>query len=259
MNPENWFFVRGLVRESGHWHDFPTKFAKAFPKKRVHLLDLLGNGVHCQEASPLTVGGLAKGIRADYLRARGDSRGKNFVFALSLGAMVTLEWLREFPEDLSGAVLINTSLRSLNPFYERLLAKNYPTIFRLLFSANILDREREILRMTSNLCPEREKIAREWEEIQRLRPVTRKNAIRQVFAALRFKPPVEKPKPQLLILNGMKDQLVSPQCSERIAALWGSDIRRHPEAGHDLPLDAPEWVIEQLKNWPITPGKMAKR
>jgi pimeloyl-ACP methyl ester carboxylesterase len=26
-------------------------------------------------------------------------------------------------------------------------------------------------------------------------------------------------------------------------------MKLHPDAGHDLPLDDPEWIIQQIRNW----------
>jgi hypothetical protein len=42
-----------------------------------------------------------------------------------------------------------------------------------------------------------------------------------------------------------QDVLVSPQCSATLAHRWQVELRIHPDAGHDLPLDDPAWVIQQ--------------
>ena len=44
-------------------------------------------------------------------------------------------------------------------------------------------------------------------------------------------------------------QLVASQCSQSIAGVWGCPLRWHPTAGHDLPLDDPQWVIDQIQQW----------
>ena len=36
---------------------------------------------------------------------------------------------------------------------------------------------------------------------------------------------------------------------ERRPDLWRSYLREHAEAGHDLPLDDPAWLLEQIANW----------
>ena len=50
----------------------------------------------------------------------------------------------------------------------------------------------------------------------------------------------------MLLLNGAGDRLVDPRCSDRIAAAFGLPLHRHPRAGHDLPLDAPDWVAAEV-------------
>jgi hypothetical protein len=43
--------------------------------------------------------------------------------------------------------------------------------------------------------------------------------------------------------------LVNSRCSLAIADAWHCALALHPDAGHDLPLDAPQWVIEQVRHW----------
>jgi len=45
------------------------------------------------------------------------------------------------------------------------------------------------------------------------------------------------------------DQLVNVKCSLKLAQYWQCDIRLHPTAGHDLPLDDGVWVAKQVKDW----------
>lgn len=40
-----------------------------------------------------------------------------------------------------------------------------------------------------------------------------------------------------------------PCCSRRIAEAWGCTSAIHPDAGHDLPLDDPQWTIERIVGW----------
>lgn len=244
MSQETWFFLRGLVRESAHWSGFLEEFARAYPERRVVALDIPGNGKRFREASPVSIEAMAEAARADYLRERGE---KNFLFAISLGAMTGLAWMSRHPQDFDGAVLVNTSLRGLSPLHHRLRPANWGTILSLLLKGDPLERERKILEMTSQRPENVQRWAQIWTEIQRQRPVSKQNALRQLLAAIRFSPPKEKPRPALLIMNGARDTLVDPRCSMRLAELWNSRILVNPDAGHDLTLDAPAWVIEQLK------------
>lgn len=245
--PETWFFLRGLVREAGHWAGFLERFRAAFPGREAVALDLPGNGAHFREPSPLSVARMAESVRAEYLARRGPA---NHLFALSLGGMVGLEWLRRWPGDFRSTVLVNTSVRGLSPFHQRLRPRNYARILTLMFSGDPAAVERKILEMTSHNLDRREELVRAWTEIHRLRPVSPRNAVRQLWAASRFRPPRERPPVPTLVLNGARDELVNPACSKALAGHWGLELRVHPEAGHDLTLDAPDWVLEQLRTWP---------
>lgn len=240
---ENWFFLRGLIRESEHWRDFLAAFASAFPARRVIAMDLPGTGELRHLKSPLSISSTARLLREKFSPPPGES---NYLFAISLGAMVGFEWMAEFPDDFKGAVLLNTSLRGLSPLWHRLRPENYLTLLRLFGPCSHLEREKTILRITSS--GEHPALAETWAKLAEERPVTKANAIRQLIAAARFSPPKERPRPRVLLLNSLGDRLVSPDCSRRIAEHWQLPLHTHPKAGHDLTLDAPEWVLEQLRS-----------
>jgi hypothetical protein len=42
---------------------------------------------------------------------------------------------------------------------------------------------------------------------------------------------------------------VDYRCSLKLAQTWGGDYRQHETAGHDLPLDEPEWLAQVIKQW----------
>ena len=77
-------------------------------------------------------------------------------------------------------------------------------------------------------------------------PVSTRNALRQLWAAASFSAPKAPPSMPTLILCGLGDHLVDPRCSAALAAHWGCPLATHPTAGHDLPLDAADWVLTQL-------------
>lgn len=239
-------FLRGLVREAGHWGGFLEKFSKAFPDTNVLALDLPGNGMRFKDISPLSIHEMAASVREDFLRSKGE---ENHLFAISLGAMVGIEWLRSWPEDFQSAVLVNTSLRGLSPIYQRLRPSNYPRILKMLFSKDPEYVERNILALTSHSRERFAELTELWVKIQKERPVSSRNAIRQIIAAARFHPPQEKPSLPILVLGAAGDELVNPSCSEAIAHAWSLPLRMHPRGGHDLTLDEPEWVLDQLKEF----------
>lgn len=246
VGKQKWFFLRGLVREAGHWSGFLERFEAAFPDRQAIPLDLPGNGVRFRDKSPLSVPAMTAAVREEFLKLRGE---ENHLFALSLGAMVGLEWMRRWPTDFRSAVLLNTSLRGLSPFHHRLLPRNYRRMFRMIFSGDPAFVERNILEMTSHKQEAFSDLIFQWTEIQRLRPVSLTNGLRQVVAAARFRPPQEKPTVPILLLNGAGDQLVDPTCSQAIARHWNLPVHVHPTAGHDLTLDASDWVLDQIREF----------
>jgi pimeloyl-ACP methyl ester carboxylesterase len=247
-----WVLLRGLVREQRHWGDFPHLLQAAFPEANVVTLDLPGNGSLVRETSPTSVEDMAEFCRAE-LHRRGIA-GPYHLLALSLGAMVAVAWNCIAPEEVAGSVLINTSLRPFSPFYRRLKPHNYARLLRVLKACPV-EREKLILEMTSNDSNAQKAVLNDWIAYQREAPVSPQNALRQLWAAMRFRARRCKPCTRLLILGSTADGLVDNECSRRLAALWHAEAAFHPSAGHDLPLDDGPWIVEQVKRW-AEPGKI---
>jgi pimeloyl-ACP methyl ester carboxylesterase len=72
--------------------------------------------------------------------------------------------------------------------------------------------------------------------------------LRQLWAAARYRAPAQAPAPTL-ILASRNDALVDPSCSEELARRWRVPVRMHASAGHDLTLDDPDWVVDQIRGW----------
>ncbi len=248
----HWVFLRGLVRESAHWDDFPVRFAQAIPGARIHLVDLPGNGRHWRQPSPLSLRGMVDAARQDALelmKAEGQAGQPFYLLSISLGGMVAVEWARRHPAELAGAVLINTSLRGLSPLRQRLSWYCWPLLARIAATADVAKREGLILELTSALSPPKTGLIENRVAIHRCHPVRLDNVFRQLWAAARFRPPHEKPAIPLLLLNSLGDRMVDPGCTEAIARLWNLAPQTHPWAGHDLPLDDPEWVAATVWDW----------
>lgn len=242
-----WILLRGLMRETRHWGDFPHILSTRLPHAGIITLDLPGNGSLYRQRSPDTIGEMTHACRAQ-LEAR-NIRPPYHLLALSLGAMVAVDWAVRHPHDIGRAVLINTSLRPFSPFFERLRPRTYPALLRLLLSTpDTVRRERTILALTSNLHPPSSLLS-EWMRYARECPVTRANVMRQLVAALRYDAPQQRPGVALLILSSRQDHLVHPRCSARLARQWQVPLRTHDTAGHDLPLDAPEWAAQHICDW----------
>lgn len=243
-----WILLRGLTRESRHWGGFIETFRGRVEAADIVALDLPGNGRLSHLPSLARVEEMAAWCRAE-LSAR--SIGPPYhLLGMSLGAMVAVAWAHANAEEIRGCVLINTSLRPFSPFYQRLRPRNYAALLRLvLFGGSDAAWERTILRLTSSRGGDDAELLAAWMAWRREQPVARANALRQLLAALRYRAPAERPTPPLLVLASAADALVNPQCSRQLAVRWRTSYAEHPSAGHDIPLDAGNWVAKQVGTW----------
>ena len=252
-----WIFLRGLSRETAHWGSFPDDFRQALPTASVMSLDLPGNGQLHQVPSLLSVGSMVEFCRHE-LAGRGVEP-PYFLLAMSLGAMVATEWAYRFPQELTGCVLINTSFQAFSPFYRRLRPGNYLALLRLALVSRVPgDIEAAVLGLTSNRVAGRKSVLAAWIDARLRRPVKAVNTFRQLIAAVRYRARRAPPGTALLILCSKLDSLVHVDCSPAIAAYWKCPLAVHPSAGHDLPLDDPDWVIEQVRHWLGEPSGRAR-
>lgn len=243
-----WILLRGLTREAGHWGDFIGTFKARIPDARIVTLDLPGNGALNHLRSPCTVAGMADHCRTTLLQ-RGIAPPYKLL-AMSLGAMVAVAWASTAPREIARCVLINTSLRPFSPFFRRLRPGNYLRLLKIAMPAtSCLEREMAILAMTSRMRSDHEHILRIWVALREAHAVTRKNALRQLCAAMRYRAPAEKPDVPLLILASENDTLVHSACSVTLAQKWGTEIHIHPQAGHDIALDDGDWLAAQVARW----------
>jgi pimeloyl-ACP methyl ester carboxylesterase len=250
-----WFFIRGLMRESAHWEGFPEAFESAFPGNKVVPLDLPGSGINWNLKCPLTVYEMAAILREQAKqRIEQETSEKGirpdcYVLAISLGGMVALEWLQRFPEDFKGGVFINISLSGVNAFYQRLKPEAWLPLLKIVLTRDVKLRERKILELTTSKFQVKDSHLKDRVEVFEKHPATKTNFIRQLFAASRFRPIPKMVNPPILLLNSEGDRLVDFQCSVAIGEKWNWRVKTHPTANHDLPLEDPDWVITQIRDW----------
>ena len=248
MNSEKktWIFLRGLTRQKGHWGDFFDHFQHTFPSGKVIALDMAGNGNLNQQISPWTVQDMVA-----HCRTQLDLRKiapPYHVLAMSLGAMVAVQWAHAYPQEIAANVLINTSMRPFSPFYQRLRPAYYAALLKLIvLGAKPITWERTILQITSNRA--RVEVLPHWLALREKNPVSSANALRQLVAAARFHALTTPPLNPTLLLASKRDRLVSVECSKALASQWQCPLRLHPGAGHDLPLDDGPWVATQVRDW----------
>jgi pimeloyl-ACP methyl ester carboxylesterase len=239
--------LRGLMREQRHWGAFPAALQAALPGARIFAPDFPGNGTRHAEPSATRVDAMVQACRAS-LREQG-AQGPFHVVALSLGAMVAVEWAARYPAELAAATLVNTSMRPFSRFHQRLRWPNYPAILKLALLGGALRQEATILRLTSNRHANDAALLQRWVGFQKERPVRRSNAIRQLLAAARYRAPLVKPAVPIQLLASAADRLVDPACSAALARAWNVSCARHSGAGHDLPLDECAWVVDRVAKW----------
>ena len=252
IKKRTWVLLRGLVREQRHWGEFPDEFRRYFPHDEILLYDFPGNGARYQENSVTTITAMVDDLRL-FIRSRSVTTPVHIV-ALSLGAMVAVEWMSRHPDECAAGILISTSLRGLNPFYQRLLPSTYPAVFSsLLIPGSIRHKETTSLKFISNIVAEdtakREMTIANWVRYAEQCPVSGLNGLRQLLAATRFRVPNKCPNTPMLIMSSNADKLVSPLCSKKLANYWNLPIVTHDTAGHDIPLDDGKWVCKKIAHW----------
>ncbi|KHD88190.1 MAG: alpha/beta hydrolase [Bdellovibrio sp. ArHS] len=240
----NWILLRGLARGVGHWGSFVEKMRTRFPNDNIELLDLPGNGTRHKEKSPLKIADYVKDLRA---HSQFVKNGETFnILSVSLGAMITVEWMREFPHEVKKSYLFCTSSSAHSPFYHRFYPMNFLRASRLLTATG--DEalwEKTILEMVTNSHERREAEILSLMAFTKNNPMSMENVFRQLVAASKYQFPKEVPG-EVSLFGSHGDRLVSPQCTLRIGETWGLKPTMHPWAGHDIPIDDPHWVLEHL-------------
>lgn len=246
-----WVLLRGLSRESGHWGVFPDHLLRELrelqPAARLLMLDLPGTGSMRRQASPTQVSAIVDACRSE-LQGRGIG-GRVSLVGMSLGAAVLTDWANRYPDEVEAGVLINPSLRPFSELFRKSRPFNYLGLLLLSlsrFSARM--REERVLSLTTRLTPHQAVIDR-WLELQRQHPLGVRNTARQLIASMRYRASRTRPAAPMLLLCSKADDLVDWRCSQAISRAWGAPLRMHTKAGHDLPLDDPQWVARAVAEW----------
>jgi pimeloyl-ACP methyl ester carboxylesterase len=216
---------------------------EAMPEANIECLDLPGNGFRSKETSPLEISAYVKDLHG---RSRFVKQKEPFqVLALSMGAMIAVDWMHSFPHEIEKAFLVCTSSARHSKFYERFRPKNLLTGFPILTAKNSDDWENVILDIIVN-DPQRR--AAEFPALTKFseeHPIRVENIFRQLFAASRYRFP-KKPPGDISLLGTYGDRLVAPECTLQLAKSWGVRPEMHTTSGHDIPIDDPHWLIEHL-------------
>ncbi|MCT4643046.1 MAG: alpha/beta hydrolase [Bacteriovoracaceae bacterium] len=244
----NIFFLRGLVREKEHWSTITEEIKDFFPNANIYFLEIPGVGEHYQQTSPDNFDDMIEFMRSSYID-QFDGQ-KNLLISISLGGMIARNWAYKYPDDFSHIVLMNSSFKGITPLFKRLKPSAVAKFIQLFCTKDIQKRELGILELVANDKDKRKNYLDKWIHIQANRPVSRKSFVNQIKSALTCKTITSKPEnTKLLILAGKEDRLCNYESSLMLHKAWGGELKIHPTAGHDLPIDASTWVLTQIKEW----------
>ncbi len=239
--------LRGWLRDSRHWEDFPTHLQAECRIRgispQILTPDLPGNGARWQEQSPAS-------IKEIFARTRPNIEVKRplYLLGLSMGGMVATEWLHQRPQEVKGMILVNSSMRPFSRPWERLKPKAWLRILGQMLSQP-QPREELIMELTLSKPFQNSDRLSTWLQWYREMPVSQQSAYRQLVAAACYKAPFSYPPPlPVLVISSMDDQLVSPVCSQKIAEAWQADFRSVP-GGHDLPVEQPRLLAQEVSQW----------
>jgi pimeloyl-ACP methyl ester carboxylesterase len=244
MTRPTWILLRGLGRESGHWGPFVPALAAALPEARIVTLDLPGTGSRLQERAPRTIGENVERLReAPELR---EARGSpTFLFGLSFGGMVAMDWGARHGEELAGIIVAASSSSDVAPLWKRFSPGGFYGLVLGLIDPDPRRRHGRMADLILNRDDVRAEAVRLWVQIERTRPITRDTLRAQMLAAGAWRAPSAISRP-LRFLVGANDRLVHPDCSRRLARRYGAPLSTHREAGHDLTTDATGWAVEEV-------------
>ena len=231
-------FLRGLIRSRFHWGNFPRRFDQDF---QVIEPELPGNGYLFRDNTPASIPAMMEAMRA---QVKATTDRSVVIIAVSMGAMIATEWARRYPQEIRELHLVNTSLANLSLPWQRMKTLSFLKLIGTTGSR--LRLEKAILRLTMNR-PLGMADHELWLDFAERHPLKWRNVFVQLIASSGYQGPKEAPVDKVVLYNAAGDQLVKPGCTMAIARQWKKPLITHTDAGHDLPMDDPEWLEEKIR------------
>ncbi len=242
--------LRGLIRGQLHWGDNLEAIENSLPGVKFLTLDIPGTGLRNEEPSHTTMEANVEDLRALLKEKIGST--KPHIMAMSLGGMIASCWIQKYPNDFQTAILVNTSFKGFSSVHERCQPKAMAKILEIFLTPNSTSQERKVCELTVNANKDKfDKTFKLWSDLHKKYPISRLNAIKQIYSALRFKPAQTVPEIPVLLLTSEHDKLCNFSSSKKIAKKWNCpiNINHNPKVGHDLTTDDPLWVGEHIEKW----------
>ncbi len=250
--PERWLLLRGLGREAAHWHELPDQLSLrlGLAPPAVGCLDLPGIGALRDRPAPLSLAATTDMVRHEWSRKPDAASASWGLLGISMGAMVAVDWAGRFPDDLTRVALINPSDAATAAPWLRLRWQCLGLGLKIAIARELRRREELVLELTTRRVEgnRRDRLLDERVALLRERPISNRLVVRQLWAALWWRAPRAVTVPTLVMVS-RGDRMVAPACGERLAERLAAHLVQHQWAGHDLPLDDPAWVCDQLHAW----------
>jgi pimeloyl-ACP methyl ester carboxylesterase len=246
---DRWILLRGLTREVAHWGGFVATLRAALPGATITPVELPGAGELREDRWPGDVAAAMEDVRRRAAQASPTTDGcRTFVFGMSLGGMLTMEWAARHPDELAGIVIGASSARDLSRPWQRMRPGALPAVLGGRLRKDVAAREGAIVRVVTNRADRWADVSARWTDIARARPISGAAARDQLIAAMRWSAPSRLIIPTLFLV-GTTDRLVDASCSRALARRYVAPLVEHPTAGHDLSTDEPEWLSAQIARW----------
>jgi pimeloyl-[acyl-carrier protein] methyl ester esterase len=247
MSQYNWILVRGLSRQTKHWGPFPETLANT-TGDNVFTLELPGVGTKNDIPAKTSIRENVEHLRKELEGLKKENSGDWGIIAVSLGGMIAMEWCSVYPEDFKHMVVLNSSAGNLSSPFKRLQPEAIKTIAGLFFKNDLEHRERKVLELTTNIVEINDDLVKRWSDINRERPISRESFLRQLFAGAKFRVP-KSVGPKALVVISKADKLCNPSCPMKLADHLSANSVFHETAGHDIALDAPNWLANEINKF----------
>ena len=236
--------LRGLLRESGHWHYFIKAVKQRCPDIEILTPNVPGNGNLNQLKSPTSIDAMMQAVQTQM-----PEHYESFhLVSISMGSMIASHWAHCRPDIVKSLTMINPSFSRYSSIQQRINLAALTQLFCAKQKSSLIF-EQEVIKWTSpDSLNDHEKLEHHVE-LAHKHPVTTMNTLRQLFAAARFKGEVRAPECPTQVIISEHDKLVNSISGKKIAEAWNIELSCFNSNAHDLPLAEPHDLAEKLLNW----------